>query len=101
MEDDGHLVAVIISLYRFSRFHVGGGIVSSCRLKKKNRWTWLETCKLAPVEEHTSTAEPRRDPPPFVDQRRILLQDFEYAPSWDFASDQIPRWYDEREDLRC
>ncbi|KAJ2990846.1 hypothetical protein NUW58_g2756 [Xylaria curta] len=55
-----------------------------------NRWAWLEFYKL---ESDNRPALPPRALPLVSD-----VPDFELPQSWDYADDQIPRWYQEWEE---
>jgi hypothetical protein len=58
--------------------------------EKSNRWTWVEWLKL----RRETRPERQRNPlrPNFT-----IPQDFKLPSSWDYADDQIPRWYREWE----
>jgi hypothetical protein len=60
--------------------------------ERLQRWAWLELYKLKPENRPFQVA----NLVPVVSD----LQDFEVPESWDYADDQIPRWYREWEQTK-
>ncbi|KAH8883191.1 hypothetical protein GQ53DRAFT_432057 [Thozetella sp. PMI_491] len=60
------------------------------------RWTWLELYKLAPNKRPAQLANA-----PLLSSDVSTLRDFAVPASWDYADDQLPKWYREWEQTQA
>lgn len=89
---DGEAVTSPALRHAIITFDLGWEIALKERLK---HWAWLEWYKLDAEDR------PEQDPDAVpLHSDLVVPQNFDFPNSWDFADDQIPRWYHEWEEAR-